>query len=163
MATARGRGRVLGGPTRSPRTRYLAGARDREGLTPRSITQPLSSERPKRCRVPSDPSGAGLRAAERLGGGVVRGGAPSTQSRPTRAQPLSSGIGLVTPATVHHGQRSRPTPPGEPSSTRPTPPRPSGSSAARPRRHRYRWRRGSTSPTTRRLLTKFEHRLSHST
>ena len=49
-------------------------------------------------------------------------------------------------------KRSRPTPLGEPSSTRPTPPRPSGSSAARPR---------STSPTTRRLLTRFEHRLSH--
>jgi transposase InsO family protein len=48
-----------------------------------------------------------------------------------------SGIGLMTPVTVHHGLAGRSTPPADLSSPPPTQPGPNDSSADRPSRQRY--------------------------
>ena len=56
-----------------------------------------------------------------------------------------SGIGLMTPAAVHHGQAPGSTPPEPRCSTPPTRATPSGSSASPPPRPSYRPPRGSTS------------------
>jgi len=69
-----------------------------------------------------------------------------------------SGIGLMTPAAPNNC-----TPSGSASSTPPSPPAPSASSAAPRRRPRCPRQRGSTSQPQRRLLTKFDRRVSHST
>ena len=74
-----------------------------------------------------------------------------------------SGIGLMTPATVHHGHAHSATPSAPASSTRPTRARPNASSAALLRRRRSRPQPGSTSPTPTRPLTKSQRRPSHST
>ena len=72
-----------------------------------------------------------------------------------------SGIGLMTPAAVHHGHaqqlhagRARVLEAAYAAT-------PSGSSAERPSRRSYRPPRGSTSPTRRRSLTKYDHEASH--
>jgi putative transposase len=74
-----------------------------------------------------------------------------------------SGIGLMTPAAVHHGTPSSCTPPAPPGSMPPSPATPSDSSASRPSRPSCRTPPGSTSlPTGRKPpLTKFEHEASH--
>ena len=75
-----------------------------------------------------------------------------------------SGIGLMTPAAVHHGHAHaaarRPRRRARRRLRRATP---SGSSASRPPRPSCRPPRGSTSQPTRRRppLTKFEHEASH--
>jgi transposase InsO family protein len=74
-----------------------------------------------------------------------------------------SGIGLMTPAAVHHGERRRSTPSANASSTPPTPRRQSDSSAERHGHRSSRWPRGSTSRPQRRLLTKFDDQVSRST
>ena len=75
-----------------------------------------------------------------------------------------SGIGLMTPAAVHHGQAPRAARrPRRTSSTPHTPARPSGSSASRPPRPSYQPPRGSTSRRRSPPLTKFEREASHRT
>ena len=73
-----------------------------------------------------------------------------------------SGIGLMTPAAMHHGTAPSFTNSALACSTPPTSGTPSGSSASHQRRRSCRPPRGSTSrPTRRRSLTKFTREASH--
>jgi putative transposase len=72
-----------------------------------------------------------------------------------------SGIGLMTPAPVHHGDAERLLSVRTRCSTPPSPATPSGSSASRPSHPNCRTPPGSTSPRARRSLTEFEHEASH--
>jgi putative transposase len=74
-----------------------------------------------------------------------------------------SGIGLMTPAAVHHGAPRRCTPNAPASSRRPTRARPSDSSTGHRRRPPSRPPPGSTSPTPTRPHTKSQPQPSHPT
>jgi putative transposase len=74
-----------------------------------------------------------------------------------------SGIGLMTPAAVHHGHAQHSTPNASASSPPPTPRHPSGTSTARHDHQRCRPPPGSTNRPHRRLLTKFDDHVSQST
>jgi putative transposase len=78
------------------------------------------------------------------------------------AEHRHAGIGLLTPADVHHGRAGHIATARQQASAPPTPPTPSGSSASRPPHRRCPAPSGSTSPSTHRSrLSNFLPDLSH--
>ena len=87
----------------------------------------------------------------------------SMRSKPVAMLLLDLGVAKTRRRPSTTARPSKLTPPASGCSTPPTPRPPSASCGARQSRPRCLRQRGSTSPTTRRLLTKFERRVSHLT